>query len=207
MKRKLFTRVVLSILLCISLTTNFTYAKIWTIKVTSSSFVPSNLTHVYGGDTIRWVWVTGVHTTTSTSIPADAEPWDSPITQDDSVFMYIPTVNGTFHYQCTPHSTTMTGSFVVSGASGISPDAGMPRITLFPNPFVQNITIKAAGVSNWIKSLSIYSMKGELIRNITYKKGNSPAITVNLQDLAAGLYIVRITDNLNRPVSRRIIRK
>ena len=49
------------------------------IHVGSFYFTPGNL-NVNVGDTVRWVWDNGSHTTTSTTIPAGAATWDSPMT-------------------------------------------------------------------------------------------------------------------------------
>lgn len=77
-------------------------------------FNPSNITDVEVGDTIRWQWVEGMHTTTSTAIPAGATNWDSPINNGNQVFEYNVTVPGTYNYHCTPHSSIQQGSFTAS---------------------------------------------------------------------------------------------
>ncbi|MEI8280559.1 MAG: PKD domain-containing protein [Bacteroidota bacterium] len=74
------------------------------------------------GDTVKWVWATGSHTTTSTTIPGGAAPWDQNINSASTSFMYIPTVTGTYNYQCTPHASFgMTGSFTVNPCTTPSP--------------------------------------------------------------------------------------
>lgn len=207
MKRNFIIPVAFFFLLCLAVNPEFAFAKKWTVNVSNNSFTPSNLTHVIADDTIQWVWVAGTHTTTSTSIPAGAATWDSPITLDSNVYIYIPRVNGTFHYQCTPHAATMKGSFVVSGASGISSGTEIPQVTLFPNPFTDYVNIRMSGTSRWLKSLNIYSMKGELIRVVNYGKGLlQEAVAIDLKDLAPGVYMIRITDNLNRSLVRRVVR-
>ncbi|MEI7801668.1 MAG: hypothetical protein WCI97_03375, partial [Bacteroidota bacterium] len=64
------------------------------------------------GDTVKWVWVSGTHTTTSTSIPAGATAWDHNMSSSSTSFIYVPNVSGTYNYHCSIH-TTMLGSFVV----------------------------------------------------------------------------------------------
>jgi plastocyanin len=51
----------------------------WTVTVQNFSFNPSSLPNVAVGDTIKWVWVSGSHTTTSSTIPGGAVSWDQPI--------------------------------------------------------------------------------------------------------------------------------
>jgi uncharacterized protein (TIGR02145 family) len=93
----------------------------WTINVQNFTFSPTSLPSVQLGDTIRWVWISGIHTTTSTTIPAGAAPWDQPITISAQTYEYIPAVTGTYNYKCTPHEAMgMVGSFVVAPPPFIS---------------------------------------------------------------------------------------
>jgi len=105
-------------------------------------FNPSGIPDVVVGDTIRWEWVEGMHTTTSTVIPTGAASWNSPISSSVQVFEYRVTVPGTYNYKCTPHSSIQTGSFV---ATGFTP-------TLTVNPLNQNVNASAGDVSFLISS-------------------------------------------------------
>lgn len=70
------------------------------------------------GDVIRWVWASGFHTTTSSTIPAGATAWDHTLNGAGQQFDYTVTQIGTYNYVCTPHeSAGMVGSIVVSAAS------------------------------------------------------------------------------------------
>lgn len=84
------------------------------VTVQSFSFNPANISSVLVGDTIRWVWVNGSHTTTSVTIPGGAATWNSPITSVVTSFEYKVTVAGIYNYKCTPHAATMNGSFTAS---------------------------------------------------------------------------------------------
>ncbi|HET8572443.1 MAG TPA: PKD domain-containing protein [Edaphocola sp.] len=103
------------------------FATIHVIDVGGSSgisFVPSSLT-VTLGDTIKWEWDNGSHTTTSTNIPAGAASWDEAINSSNLSFTYVPTVPGDYDYKCTPHASLgMVGSFSV-----ICAGLGQPAIT------------------------------------------------------------------------------
>ena len=83
-----------------------------TVQVASYSFTPSNFT-INIGDTIKWVWVSGTHNTTSNSVPAGAAPWANPMTSSSTTFKYVPTVAGIYHYECTFHSS-MQAQFTVN---------------------------------------------------------------------------------------------
>jgi plastocyanin len=83
-----------------------------TINVENFQFVPASV-DCEVGDTIRWVWVSGFHTTTSTSVPAGAATWDSPIDNANTTFTYVMTKAGNYAYWCTPHSPGMSGTINV----------------------------------------------------------------------------------------------
>jgi plastocyanin len=113
--------------LMIVLNINEAQATKWIVNVQNYSFSPSNLPNVIVGDTIRWVWVSGSHTTTSTTIPAGAASWDHPITSGNPTYEYRVTVAGNYNYKCTPHAGMgMVGSFTATGPTpalvSINPD-------------------------------------------------------------------------------------
>jgi plastocyanin len=116
MKKNFITKAALFSVVCILSLGIKTSATIFTVNVANFSFSPATLPNVIIGDTIRWVWVSGFHTTTSTSVPAGAAEWDSPITETDTSFEYKVLVAGDYNYWCTPHQPEMAGSFTVSGS-------------------------------------------------------------------------------------------
>jgi hypothetical protein len=74
------------------------------------------------GDTIHFVWVTGTHTTTSTSVPAGAVAWNQPINSTQLSFFYPVKVAGNYTYRCNFHFTMgMVGSFNVPFVTKIVP--------------------------------------------------------------------------------------
>jgi plastocyanin len=86
----------------------------WVVTVANFQFTPSSISNVSPGDTIRWEWVSGTHTTTSTSVPAGAATWDAPIDAVNTFYEYPATVVGTYNYHCM-HHPSMTASFTVVG--------------------------------------------------------------------------------------------
>ena len=95
-----------------------------TILVGNYFFNPSTLNGVDAGDTIRWEWQAGNHTTTSSSIPAGAASWDEPINSANQVYEYVPVVAGTYNYVCTPHAGMgQVGSFTVTAAAPLTVNA------------------------------------------------------------------------------------
>lgn len=116
------------------------------VNVQNYVFVPANL-NVQVGDTIRWVWINGVHTTTSTTIPTGASSWDAPMTSSNPVFEYRVGVSGVYNYLCTPHSSSQIGSFT----------ATMPVATLSVTPSNRNVTAGSGSTTFSVTSNSNWS--------------------------------------------------
>ncbi|MFZ1799422.1 MAG: T9SS type A sorting domain-containing protein [Chitinophagaceae bacterium] len=89
-------------------------ANTWVIQVANFQFSPANV-NVIVGDTVKWVWVDGTHTTTSTSLPGGAAAWDSPINTTTTSFSYKVTIAGTYNYWCTIHAPSMAGVITATG--------------------------------------------------------------------------------------------
>jgi len=98
----------------ISVVMNAAFATTHKIKVSDYQFSPKTVNAVVG-DKIEWVWVNGKHTTTSTSIPNNANPWDKSINKNHQMFTYTVKQAGTYKYQCNFHfSIGMVGTIKVS---------------------------------------------------------------------------------------------
>ena len=90
-----------------------------TVLMGNYYFNPASL-NVIVGDTMRWQWVNGSHTTTSSSIPPGAATWDKLINSGNQVYEYRVTVAGTYNYVCTPHvAMGMIASFVATDPANL----------------------------------------------------------------------------------------
>ncbi len=85
------------------------------VTVSNFQFSPATVNAVVG-DTMKWVWGNGFHTTTSLTIPAGATSWTAPIQGAGQTFSYELTVAGTYNYWCSIHTTEMEASINVTGA-------------------------------------------------------------------------------------------
>lgn len=92
------------------------------------------------GDTVRWIWQNGSHTTTSgigstAGLNAGAL-WDEAIDVGNQVFDRVFDTAGVFGYFCRPHEALdMRGAVVVGSTSGV-PGGGLePRGVEFQPPF------------------------------------------------------------------------
>ena len=86
-------------------------------RVTVSDFVftPSTLNAAVG-DTVTFQWRSGMHTTTSTSVPPHARSWDAPMDSTHTRFRVKLRVAGTYSYHCIFHPA-MVGTITVSATS------------------------------------------------------------------------------------------
>lgn len=190
------------ILLCLSFAKP-SEATTYIVDVEDMEFDPAVLT-VNVGDTIMWIWDEGFHTTTSSAIPSGATPWDQMIDQTNLMFMYIITVPGSYDYVCSYHASMgMVGHITANGATGIN------TVNAF-SPVIKNtnasdeLLITFATTSNW--KAEVMNMSGAVIKQLTLasQTGNTSSVPVN--DLAAGAYIIQLTDGKNT-TSARFVRR
>ncbi|MCX6282117.1 MAG: BACON domain-containing carbohydrate-binding protein [Bacteroidetes bacterium] len=128
MKTKIYTLTAL-IFLAVILAATEASATVHQVQVGNYFFNPASM-NITVGDTVKWIWVSGTHTTTSTSIPAGAASWDQPITSSNTTYSYTVTNAGTYSYKCTPHAAMgMVASFVATN----------PSNTLSVTPSNQNV--------------------------------------------------------------------
>lgn len=110
--------------LCLFLICSFSNATVHVVLVSNIQFNPKVIENVFVGDTIRWQWVSGTHSTTCDSangtidsLPTGAAPWNSKISSDSTSFDYPVKVAGKYNYICIPHALFgMIGSFTASEA-------------------------------------------------------------------------------------------
>jgi plastocyanin len=83
-------------------TMSASFAATWRVRVADFQFTPATL-NVAVGDVIIWRWQSGMHTTTSLTVPPGARPWDRPIDSANLTFRYRVRVAGTYTYECSIH--------------------------------------------------------------------------------------------------------
>jgi len=71
------------------------------------------------------------------------------------------------------------------------------QVSLYPNPATDMLNIEMA---NEINSIEIYNIQGQKVRTANQKQ-------INISDLAAGLYMVRIQDNDNGIATKKFVKK
>jgi plastocyanin len=189
-----------------------TQATIYTVEVANFSFTPNTL-NIHSGDTVKWIWVSGTHTTTSTSVPAGAASWDSPITTMNTEFQIQLTVAGNYSYDCSIHPTMMTGTITVSAASDIleyKADPGASKT--YPNPFSDLLSIVFTQTGNAMCKITIFDLTGTQVRELAsgdFGKGEQKIIWDARNDngdlVKEGMYYYYIERNGMQPLSGKII--
>lgn len=195
MKQRLF------LLLAILLLTNSAMATTHNIVVADYSFSPSTLT-VALGDTIMWTWSSGTHTTTSTTIPSGATSWNANINSSSTTFIYVPTMAGTYNYQCTFHvSMGMTGSFTVNTTAVPAVNNSLAVVNLYPNPASNTLHISMPLNSKSIQ-VAVSDMEGKKMFSGTYKTQD---IDIDLSHFANGVYFVHVLYDKNAYMQKLFI--
>lgn len=138
--------------LFIILASNAQVHQVHVVNVADYSFSPAAIDNVTVGDTVRWVWVSGRHTTTcdpasqgtGNSLPDGAATWNSPINATDPVFDYVVTMAGAYKYWCIPHAPNMAGTFTASNALPVT----LSSFLVSPSNANASLTWKTASEQN-----------------------------------------------------------
>lgn len=167
MKKSIF----LSILFILSLYIN-SLATIRVITVQNYYFSPTPMV-AYVGDTIKWQWVNGLHTTTSLTYPDSALGWDAVIDGNNQSFLYVIQFFGAYNYHCSRHfNMGMTG--VIDVPEGIRKiESFVPDFELmqnYPNPFNPSTTIKFSVAKESFVKLKIFDVTGKQLATLVNEK-------------------------------------
>ncbi|MCW3122947.1 MAG: hypothetical protein JWQ38_2439 [Flavipsychrobacter sp.] len=176
----------LAALCCMTLSS---FATKYTVSASGMVFTPATGITMHVGDTIMWVWVDGVHTTTSTSaIPSGAAPWNSNLSSSVASFIYKPTVAGTYNYQCTFHASMgMTGSFTVLGATGVMQvNNSVSTFSVFPNPVTNIVHVQFD--SDIPAVLTLTSVEGKEVIRKQYATVSTTDL--DLKNVPNGIYSI-----------------
>jgi plastocyanin len=161
-------------------------------------FFPNSITNAQVGDTIKFLWSSGSHTTTSVTVPSGAATWDHPMTSTDTVYKYVITVAGVYMYKCTPHlSFGMAGTFTAlpSGIHKIGTVVNEYQLAQnYPNPFNPVTAINFSIPQNNFVSLKIYDVSGKEIQTIV--NGELPSgsykYIFDASSISSGIYFYKL---------------
>ena len=197
-----------SILLMFVLTFQ-SFAIIHTISAEGIVFSPNTITDVHIGDTVLWIWVSGTHTTTSTTIPGGAATWNHNLNSGSTSFEYIPTIQGVYNFQCNFHvSMGMIGSFTVLNPTDVVEINNSLSVKIYPNPFYDHVSFLFLSDKSFLRNLKIFDLTGRLSKEFYFPGDPSlTTFTLYLADLPSGIYLFAFIDNLNHQITRRVVRQ
>jgi plastocyanin len=160
----------------------YSNATIHTVLVADFSFIPASVNAVCG-DTVAWVWSSGTHTTTSTSVPTCATPWNAPVTSTQSTFSIVIPCEGVYNYYCTVHPQ-MTANIIATCATGID-DQTISASLLAPNPFNEIISVTYQDNDRIV----LYNMLGNSVKAVDLIPGNN-TVHLDLAGIPRGIYFL-----------------
>ena len=164
-------------------------AQIHTVIQSGNSFSPQTL-QVQVGDTVRWVWTGGSHTTTSVNVPVGASTWNSPLNSTVTTFDYVVDFPGTYNYVCVPHqSMGMTGTIEVLLPTAIE-EQQVEGMFVFPNPFKEIISVRLPQESQIAKGIVVWDITGKIIH--TDFSGFEMSCDLNTESWNSGTYVLNV---------------
>jgi plastocyanin len=185
----------------------------WTVTAGGSSFTPTPLT-VTVGDTVKWQWLNGVHTTTSTIIPAGALPWTAPLDTLNPTFRYKITTPGTYNYQCNFHVTFGMVGVINANPIGIKPiGTSVPSSynieQNYPNPFNPSTNIRFDIPKNANVKIVIFDMIGNEVQTLVNGELQAGSYTTdwNASGFPSGIYFYRMQSELYSVTKKMILIK
>jgi len=167
-------------------------AKLITVSVMNFSFSPASFTATVG-DTIKWVWVAGTHTTTATTIPLGAASWDHPIDASNTEFEYVITAPGTYNYWCSIHTTMMEANFTVTPASVQPVESSTNSFAVvYPNPANQVLNVRLRNY-HYSSDLVVTDISGKEVARETLTGAEN---TIDLSKWGKGIYFYRLNSGI-----------
>ncbi len=190
------------IVIVFTLIARYSSATVHNIIVESSQFSPASVS-ANVGDTIMWILGSGFHTTTSTSIPVDALPWDSPINSSTQSFTYVIAIAGTYDYICTPHG--FAGQIVAINTGITSPDlySNLNIYTLRSSTYIISYTLLHSAKVK----ISVHDLTGRIVKilNSSYQSAGNYLNTYYLEDMQKGIYLIEFYIGNHRTTKRLIV--
>ena len=198
-------------------TASLAYSTTRTVTVQNFSFNPSTL-NANVGDTIKWQWIEGRHTTTcdgtnGTSKPVGAASWDATLQASGDTYMYKITVPGSYIYNCTFHAPSMAGSITVTPSAVINLSDVVPdKFSLkqnYPNPFNPETKINFQLASSGNVKLTVYDLSGKMVTSLVDQRlsPGTYSVSFNGAGLSSGMYFYKLETDLYSEIKRMMLVK
>jgi plastocyanin len=201
------------LLLFILALNTISFATVRTITVANFSFTPA-LVNAVVGDTIKWSWSIGDHTTTSTSVPTGAAVWDSPISSLSTTFTYVITTPGNYSYQCTPHAILFNMFAAINAQPSSITQTGTTVNSFelkqnYPNPFNPATNINFSIPKSEFVKISVFDLLGREVAILSEGKLNSGSYNVKFDaaKYSSGVYFYKISAGEFNAIKRMLLLK
>jgi plastocyanin len=172
-----------------------------------NTFTPDSVNAVVG-DFVKWVYVSGFHTTTCdpntrplTSLPSGAQTWNAPMNSTGQTFVYEILIAGLYKYECIPHSPFMNGviNATLSNVNNISqrvPES-FKLSQNYPNPFNPSTSIEFSLSKSSFTTLKVYNLIGQEVATLVNEKLNAGIYkaTWDGSSSVSGIYFYKINAN------------
>jgi hypothetical protein len=112
---------------------------------------------------------------------------------------YTATENGSYAVAITNQSCTVISECVDITQVGISNPLNTLNLSVFPNPFSDQIQLSGKELSG-ISSVQLFSVTSQLVYSQTVNNTNT--FTLNVQDLPAGSYILRVNSGTKQAIQK-----
>ncbi len=159
------------------------------------------------GDHVHWFGVSGTHNAYGMhdDFPDNPEEFSSGQPSQDLDYTHTFTIPGLYGYHCTQqsHAATEHGTILVILPQSVQEVTDLGRLVMFPVPASGQLTVDLDGGA--LKEADVFGVDGRLFRSATLNAGQRN--TIDLQGLATGRYVLRLTDAQGRDLKRPFVKE
>ena len=190
MRKRLFT-----LLLTAFIFVSQSRATTWIIQAVDNDFRPNVIT-LQLGDTVKWVWINGVHTTSSNGIPANAQPWNELLDSMHTSFSYPVLVAGSYDYISVLNVPLMSGVFMTPPVTGIDEASEIfSDVKAWWNASNEEVTVQFSTKQNANVQVELFNLNGQLLRSLSQTSFASTVVQQEIPcaDLPRGYYVLTLS--------------
>jgi len=117
----------------------------------------------------------------------------------------LPTISGTYTFQAIYNGITCSSTFDIVNPTGVTTEDFHSAIKIYPNPVSNEIRIESSMLK--VQSVLIYDLVGQEVSGSESKSLN-PGLkkVVDVSELLAGIYFVKVKDEKNNIVTKKIMK-
>jgi plastocyanin len=187
------------------------FSKTWTIISSGSTFSPASVT-IKQGDSVIFTLQSSHN-----AVEVSQTVWNANGNTSNNGFSVpfsggtvLPSklATGTHYYVCTPHASFgMKGMILVQAATGLDETILESNVSVFPNPVVDQLSVRLNLTKSTILEVKLYDIQGKLINTLLPKTMVSGAFSQTFpfsNEMVQGVYFVRMTIG-NNTTYRKVI--